>query len=166
MKLDLNLLITAYINEKATTKILPYKSIIDDFIFHIKFKYDSDIKSLNTVLNELKEIEINRIKYFIKEYLHCRLNKIRINIFVDDSFLNLKEKIFKNKYINLLENYNLSIDESKSTNNVEFIGFIVNKNAEKIILDGEIIDLIIGDFYISNIDDVFDKLLNDVISLV
>ena len=66
----------------------------------------------------------------------------------------------------LLEDYNLPIDESKSTSDVEFVGFIVNKNTEKVILDGEIIDLIIGDFYISNIDDIFDKLLSNVISLV
>ena len=166
MKLDLNLLITAYINEKATTKILPYKSIVDDFIFHIKFKCDADIKPINTDLNELREIEINRIKYFIKGYLHCRLDKIRTNIFINDSFLNLKEKIFRSKYLMLLEDYNLPIDESKSTSDVEFVGFIVNKNTEKVILDGEIIDLIIGDFYISNIDDIFDKLLSNVISLV
>ena len=56
MKLDLNLLITAYINEKATTKILPYKSIVDDFIFHINYCQHDFILAFNFLGINLKTI--------------------------------------------------------------------------------------------------------------
>ncbi|KCZ75790.1 hypothetical protein H311_03223, partial [Anncaliia algerae PRA109] len=88
MKSALETLITNYQNEKNTEEILPYATEVVDFYKsaipnHINFMSTTK----NTILRSILEQEIERAKYFLKEYLLLRTRKISKRMRINMDFL-------------------------------------------------------------------------------
>lgn len=176
MRPTVNKLVQIYTSEKSIIRLLPFQSTINDYLFYLKDKFQAvegldtnvvtrlDYKSLDPLINELNEIETNRIKFFCKEYLRCRLDKIRKNPQVSTELLNPQEREFLERYLTIL-NAN-GLDFNHESPDVEYTGFIALRDMESVHLDGEMIDIKKGDFYIVNMDDVYDKWLDKSIKFV
>lgn len=165
MKSALETLITNYQNEKNTEEILSYATEVVDFYKsaipnHIKFM--STIK--NTILRSILEQEIERAKYFLKEYLLLRTRKISKRMRINMDFLSEKEREF---FLQMKEFYikgDIFVDEEYLCN--EVVGFISNLDGKTILLDGKVVTLKEGDFYICSIKDVYDLLCRNEVDLV
>lgn len=158
--LSLEKLIQVYTNEKATFKLLQYNRIVDDFNEVLKHH----IPNSNSLLNTFEEIELERIKYFVKEYILTRLDKIRDNLFVDDKLMSYEERLFKNQYKEMLINANIFAD--KPSKEYEIVGFIAQKKLEAVKIDGQIVEILPGDFFVANFDEIINYLEDDSAVLV
>jgi GINS complex subunit 4 len=161
--LDLEQLIQAYTNEKATKKLLLYDEIVDRFNFILK-STELNAENNTNLLTTLEEIELERIKYFVKEYILTRLEKIRNNIFLDERLMSIGERRFFEKYKEILTN--TSIYANKPSKEYEIVGFIVRKAVDNVIIDGQMVKLSPGDFFVANYDDIIDHLNDGSIVLV
>src|ERR1700754_3514486 len=94
-------LLQAYTNEKATQRLLKYEPVVDGFIKIIQSHEHSGVLTTG-ILDTFEEIEMERIKYFVKEYILTRLDKIRNNLFTDRALLGEKERSFADKYNELM----------------------------------------------------------------
>lgn len=161
---QLEKLIDSYINEKSTKTLLPYDNIVDDFNLILKntpLPLDDDTHKM------LAEIEIERISYFIKEYILCRFEKIRGNFYLETDLMSEGEKSFYLDYINLIKQegvYKEIVEEQQKP--TEFVGFIANRNMTSVKIDNDIIEIVEGDFFIADLQDVYYLLLDKSISLV
>lgn len=161
MFLNLAELIAAYSNEKATSTLLEYKYIVDEVRRWLEEKEEEDSVFENTVLKELVEIEHNRIKYYVNEYLALRFDKIRKNFFVDQKCLSMEEIEVRRKYFEILSNRNITKEHRQE--DIEFVGCYFNKKAQSFILDGEVQEINSGEFIVTKIEAVREYLdKNDV----
>lgn len=155
-------LIIAYTNEKSTTQLLPYNPLADDFSQMVKYQHTDP--SEPQLVRTLRELEIERIKFFVKEYIIIRLQKLNNNIFWTEDVMSPREIIYYRKYLSLLDaNGVLTRNESAK---IEYVGFYCVKNLENVKIDNEIIEISEGDFFVANLDDVMVYLKRGHIVLV
>lgn len=165
MKKAKDILITQYQNEKNTEEILPYSSEIVDFYEKAIPSLTSHMNSLtNTIVKSIIEQELERVKYFLKEYLMIRAKKIFLRMKIKTEFLSEKENLFHQKMVDLYKNEGIFVDEKSVSS--EVVGFISNISNKNILLDNKEVELKEGDFYIANIQDVLELLYNNEINLV
>lgn len=143
-------LIQAYSNEKATTKILQYEDVVEEFNTHLLEKQNEP--SASDISSTIREIERERIKYFVKEYILTRLNKIRENLFIDQDLLSQAERRFAEKYREMLIRSAVYTDQA--SREIEIVGFIAQKNLESVKIDNQIVEIFSGDFFVANYDDI------------
>lgn len=157
-------LINAYTNEKSTNALSKFDSIVEYYNSALQeIKPDIHELEINSILKQLQELEAERIKYFVKEYILCRFDKIRRNMHIDVAMLSEKERIFYENYIQSLKEKDIYCN---NTSNVfEFVGFIANKNIEAIKIDKEIIKILKGEFFVANLNDIREYLEHDDVSL-
>lgn len=161
MFLNLAELIAAYSNEKATNSLLEYKYIVDEVRRWLEEKEGEDSVFENTVLKELVEIEQNRIKYYVNEYLALRFDKIRKNFFVDQKCLSMEEIEVRRKYFEILSTRNITKEHKQE--DIEFVGCYFNKKAQNFYIDGEVQEINSGEFIVTKLEGVRDYLdKNDV----
>lgn len=144
-------LVQAYTNEKATTILLKYETIIDEFNAIIK-DHVLDDGSNSNLLNTFEEIEMERIKYFIKEYILTRLDKIRGNFFIEKALMSPKERVFAEKYKAMM--MKMSIYAEVPSKEIEVVGFIAQRKIKAMKIDEQIVEVFIGDFFVANYNDI------------
>lgn len=157
-------LIVVYTNEKSTSSLLPYNDIADEFNLILSNR-------LATVKNtiEIEELEIERIKYFIKEYILCRFDKICNNLYHDLALMSEDEKAFYLGYIQLQKKFDVyqeNVETAETINKNEFVGFIANRNIQAVKIDKEIVEIFEGDVFIASLVDVYSYLLDNSITLI
>lgn len=161
----LNNLISAYQNEKCTETLLPYASTVDYFVSliprHVQF-----IDTLeNPVIRNIHELEVERVKYFIKEYIQTRLRKLNFDLYIDRSLLSKRELVFYEKYINLVKKRDIYVEERGMPKKNEFVGFYCLVDINSIKIDGSVLEMFKGDFFVAPLDDVAELLRNNEIIL-
>ncbi|KAI5147976.1 GINS complex subunit 4 [Enteropsectra breve] len=157
-------LIEAYLNEKACKMLLPYNCIADEFLGYLQ---NEDASSMGSdIIRSLKELERERIQFFVKEYILVRIEKINANLYLETSLLNASERIYYSKIKSALENYiDIPVGPSKDGRD-EYIAFRCIKKMENVKIDGEVINIAEGSFVIANIKEVIDFLVPGFIVLV
>jgi GINS complex subunit 4 len=159
-------LIRIYKNEKNTMTLLPYDKDVTDTLKHIipkQIEYMSRIKS-NTVIKFVYEQDLERVKYFMKEYLKARLSKIESNFFVRRDHLSQEEAAFLDKIIEIYKKR--GIYHESSINSKECVGFIVLCDRKMVQIDGNLIEIHKGDFFVAALADVIDLLYSGEIALI
>ncbi|EPR79242.1 Sld5 domain protein [Spraguea lophii 42_110] len=161
-------LIHAYRNENSTFIILQYKNnIISNILDMITVQKDY-VKTLDNfpVIKAICEQELERVKYFISQYLKLRIKKIQSyhsNIIIEN--LSDKEKEFYYRIIQLykeIDVYHTNIEEEG-----DIVGFIAVENLGYVVLDGnDAVQIQRGDFFIADIKDVYSFLDNGEIILL
>lgn len=148
--LDLENLIRVYNNEKSTKKLLKYDPIVDEFNLRIS---QSDNKSVSSEISRaIEEIEIERIKYFIKEYILTRIDKLRQDFFLDVEMMSESEKLYYSQYLELCKQSNIYVDQQSK--DVEIIGFVAKRELDGVKIDDEIVKIYNGDFFVANYEDI------------
>lgn len=142
-------LIQAYINEKSTSKLLHYESVVDDFNTLLRYHRN---ESENKITQTIEEIERERIGYFIKEYILVRFEKIKSNFFLDRNLMSLNEKKFFDSYIEIMKKSEIYVDSP--SNDIDIVGFIAQEKIDGIKIDDQIVEVFAGDFFVGNYDDV------------
>lgn len=155
-------LIIAYTNEKSTARLLPYCPVADEF---------SDILAKTQisptdppVLKALREIEMERIKYFVKEYVLVRLAKLNSNVFLADNLMSGREVAYYRKYIAMLGRNDILAD--KESRSFEYVGFYCIRDLGSVKIDGEVVEVFEGDFFVASIDDIIEYLIQGHVILV
>ncbi|AFN83421.1 hypothetical protein EROM_071700 [Encephalitozoon romaleae SJ-2008] len=162
----LNDLILAYQNEKSAKRLLPYASCPMKHFLDVVSRRAGDMKALGkTIVRNVYELELERVKFFIKEYIRVRLKKLSTNLYVDRSFLSERETIFYEKYIGLLKERDIYVPEQKFCKKNEFIGFYCCVDVDGIMIDGELLEVFKGDFFVAPLSDVMDLLKRNEIIL-
>lgn len=148
--LSLDSLITAYGNEKSTDRMLPFSPIIEHF--NDALRSIGPLSDETQAIRTLRELEAERIRYFLKEYVVTRLSKLRRNIFIEENLLSPKEQVFYRKYLALLAKHGL-LTEQRGTS-IEYVGFYCVRDLSNVKIDNEAIEMYEGDFFVANMDDV------------
>ncbi|KAM0679823.1 hypothetical protein GINT2_001995 [Glugoides intestinalis] len=160
--LEMEKLISAYSNEKATSILLDYNSIVDEFNRTVSMcKLESNVAD---ILSTIKEIERERIKYFIKEYILIRLDKIRKNLFADLNCMSHAERTFAQEYQEMMRKAEIYADFPSK--DIEVVGFIAQKNLESVKIDNQAVEIFAGDFFVAFYDDVVNYIKNGYVLLV
>lgn len=164
--MNINDLIEAFLNEKSTTALLKYKEDVISKFHHrlqlqktFKFKIQDSI-----IIKNIYELEIDRIEYYLREYIMTRIEKLKRNLFIDVSLLSNNEKIFYEKYLNKLKEKGFVCENSCEDNVV--VGFICKKDLGNVILDEEDVEMYSGDFFVGPLSDVYSLVLNGDICLI
>lgn len=156
-------LITAYTNEKATAILLPYDTIVDDFNSTLR-ALPANTADESSLLATFKEIETERIRYFTKEYILVRLDKIRHNLFVDTELMSVDERLFAQKYRDLMVKYTVYTERADDQKAV--VGFIAQRKIEGVKIDDQVVEIHPGDFFIASYDEVIHYIKDGSITLV
>lgn len=156
-------LIQLYMNEKGTERLLKYDSLADEFN-QILQNTGPASEDTPKVVRTMQEIDQERVKYFVKEYIMCRFDKIRKNFYLDPSLMSQKEQVFYAKFLDLMRRTDLYFDTIAGDGH-EFVGFIANTNLKSVRIDTEVVDILEGDFFIANYDDISEHLVNGSVSL-
>ena len=85
MPINIQEIMSLYSNEKATWNLLPYSSSVELFLKWINNNTCTIENFKNRISFEIAELEKNRIMYFVHEYLAIRLDKIRTNLFIEQT---------------------------------------------------------------------------------
>lgn len=159
-------LVTAYQNEKCTKTLLPYASALVDHFLSLVHRQTEFINSLEmSLIRNIYELEVERVKYFVKEYIQTRLRKINSNLYVDHSLLSEGELVFYKKYIGLLKEEDIYIEEQRKEKGCEFVGFYCLGGINGVKIDGNVLEVFEGDFLVAPLDDVLELLKNNEIVL-
>ncbi|GAM25007.1 hypothetical protein SAMD00019534_081820 [Acytostelium subglobosum LB1] len=104
-----------WINEKCTSDLLPFQQeVVDEAMKQITLKEElcsKDITDTNQFTAFIYEMEIERLKYLIRSYLRCRLQKVeRYHAYITKKQymkgrLSTDEMHYCNKYALLVENH-------------------------------------------------------------
>ncbi|KAI5169912.1 hypothetical protein PAEPH01_1091 [Pancytospora epiphaga] len=155
-------LIVAYTNEKATRRLLPFCDVTDQLSSELKaYRENSEEPQ---IVRELRELEHERLKYFTREYILTRLEKLKSNIFLDKSLMGSREVRYYEKYLALLDKHGLLTD--KESQDHDYVGFYCLKSLDYVKIDNEVNEIFEGDFFIANIDDIFEYVKRGYINLV
>ncbi|CAD25709.1 hypotheticalprotein v26.11 [Encephalitozoon cuniculi GB-M1] len=162
----LNDLILAYQNEKSTKRLLPYALHLIDYFLDIISERTEHVKALNkSIVKNIYELEIERVKFFVKEYIQTRLKKMSMNLYVDLSLLSGGELALYEKYIDLLKKRDVYVTKQKFHKVHEFVGFYCCTDISGAVIDGELLEMFKGDFFVAPLDDVMDFLKRNEIIL-
>ncbi len=138
--IDIEKLINIYTNEKSTKLLLPYNNIIEEFNDYLKQYILAQQNSEDPqIIKAIKEIEIERVGYFIKEYIQCRFDKIKKNLYLDTSFMSKGEQIFYKKFLELIKKKGIYQENEPSM--VENVGFVANKNIDSVKIDDDVVKI-------------------------
>lgn len=160
---SLERLIQAYTNEKATVKLLPYNGVANEFNLILKER-EIDCGSSVSLSSTFEEIELERIKYFVKEYVLTRLDKICADFFIDQSLMGKEERKFAEKYKEMMIRASVYVD--KPSKEHEIVGFIAQRNLEAVKIDGQIVEILSGDFFVASYDDIASYIWDGSVVLV
>jgi GINS complex subunit 4 len=162
--LDFERLLNAYNNEKSTRKLLKYNSIIDEF--NLRIQYSISKQASSEISKTIEEIEIERIKYFIKEYILTRMDKLRSNFFLNIELMSENERRFYIKYLDLCKQRNILVDQNQPSNDIEIVGFRAKRELDGVKIDDEIIKISNDDFFVANFYDIENFIEDGSISLL
>lgn len=162
MKINLRDLVVILRNEKATKKLLNYNRMFDDISNIVQENLKN--RPNNPVVATIKELEAEHIKYILKQYILTRIEKIRMNIPQDTSLMSHAEKIFYLKYYECLSEQNIFKDKinissfddpfQKQNKQLEYVAFICTKKISGFKVDGTVIEVYEGDFFVAKFDEV------------
>lgn len=162
--LDFEKLLNAYNNEKSTRKLLKYNTIIDEF--NLRIQYSASKQASSEISKTIEEIEIERIKYFIKEYILTRMDKLRSNFFLNTELMSENERRFYIKYLELCKQRNIFVDQNQPSNDIEIVGFRAKRELDGVKIDDEIIKIYNDDFFVANFYDIQNFIEDGSISLL
>lgn len=160
--LPLETLITSYINEKATSNLLAYNAVADIFIEKMK-DTSEDVQEPEFVRN-VREMERERIKYFLKEYIITRLEKINSNLFHSEENMSSREASYYRKYLELVRESDVVGEKIDSAS--EYVGFYCIKDVHGVKIDSEILEVYEGDFFVARFEDVAHLIREECIVFV
>lgn len=154
-------------NEKACRSLLPYESEVVEFFYNKIEQHRVNVTSDIKIVKSIIELDIERVEYLLKEYILCRLHKLENNFFIDTSLLSSGEREFYEKYKKLFQEEDILDNEIEiKKHEDEVVGFICKDQALNIILDGEHIEIFQGDFFVTEMKNVFDLIKSKSIRLI
>lgn len=154
-------LITAYLNERNTKEILPFFTKIE--IIKSKMKTQKEkIKRITGKLKHIYEKEYERISFFLFQYLNIRIKKMK-NFNLEQHLLSFEELRFYNGTTELAKKYEFFHDAPFL--NKEYVGFIVVSD-KNVIIDGNHLEIMNGDFYVCEIEDIRQLVYNGDVFLI
>lgn len=163
--MNINTLIEAYLNEKSTPVLLKYKEVVISYFYHkLQLQKKNKIENLNNIIKNIYEIEIDRIEYYLKEYILIRLEKLKKNMFIDTLLLSDEEKVFYEKYINKLKEKGIVCDNKSKE--YYAVAFICKKDLGNVVLDEEEVEMYDGDLFVGPISDIYSLILNEDVCLI
>jgi hypothetical protein len=153
--------IGAYLNEKNTRTLLRYnKEMFDGTAYLLalqrkersKLEKEESFDEGRRAVVHMYSVEIERVEWVLKEYLLVRLEKIKNNFYLDDEeLLSPGERAFYKKYVDLNKRYGVYQEGEKGLPEIEYGGLYVLEDLGRMVIDGELLDLRKGGFYIANI---------------
>lgn len=159
-------LILAYQNEKSTRRLLPYASRpVDHFLAIVSKRTESIGKLDRSVVKNIYELEAERVKFLLKEYIQTRLRKISADLYVDKTLLSGRESIFYESYLGLLKERDVYVEKQRLNKTNEFVGFYCLVDVYGVMIDGEPLEMLKGDFFVAPLDDVADLVKKNEIVL-
>lgn len=162
-------LIESVVNEKSCNSLLPYDRETFDYFYSKlqEYKNKEDQSNESKLIVSVKELDLDRIEYLLKEYLLCRLNKLKHNFFIDTSLLSEAELKFYDAYIKIFQEEDI-LDKEIETERFqnEVVGFICKAKSINLLLDGEQIEVFKGDFFVTEIKNIFRFIKNKSVRLV
>lgn len=168
-------LTTLFLNERNTRHLLSYNKEVVERVLYLVETQKTKITHSSTLLSSIYAMEVERLEWLVKEYVITRLKKITNNFYLSDAQLeNMadREKTLYHRYIALNKEYNVYVDldtanasirgveEERSEQRTEFVGFYVLEDVGPTALGGEILNLKEGDFYIGSVEEVREGLLS------
>lgn len=159
-------LIQAYRNEKCTRELLPYAEDVMEFLrknLPKQIEYAESLKN-TSVIKSIYEQEIERVKYFMNEYIIARMKKINQNFGVDKRMLSSYELEYYNTIYNLYKEEDVFVEEEWKSE--EFVGFISLVDNENVVLDHNPVELRVDGFFVAPFKDVVSLLHKNEIYLV
>lgn len=176
----LSSVIASYTAEKATSNLLPFNPAADTLSAQIAALPPSEITdSSDAALAAIQDIEIERIKFFLKEYVLTRVEKMHSNIFVPETHMSPSELVFFQGYKQLLAAQGIpleplsapsSADEKAGAHDIiqrkEFVGFVCTRTLNSVRLDSEVLSLYEGDFFVAPWDEVAPYVYDGSVRLV
>ncbi|ELQ76138.1 putative alpha-helical protein, potentially involved in replication/repair, partial [Trachipleistophora hominis] len=118
------------------------------------------------LLKSLYEQELERVKYILTDYLRVRLIKLQNNFYVNTEYLSEYEKVFYQKLVEKFKEYDIFTEQNEEYVDFECVGFIALVDIGKVIIDGNSVDVLAGDFFVAQLADVKHLLLDRKIMLV
>ncbi|KAF9764980.1 DNA replication complex GINS protein sld5 [Nosema granulosis] len=162
-------LIEIFINEKSCKSFLPFEYEVVDYFYKRILNQREKLESCTEpkIVKSIMELDIDRVEYLLKEYILIRLNKLKTNFFVDSSLLSDGEKDFYFNYLKLFQEEDILDNEIESKKHEEeVVGFVCKAKSINIILDGEHIEIFQGDFFVTEIKNIFDLIKSKQVRLV
>lgn len=160
--------INDYRNEKNTRKLLPYREETVSHLRELIKSQEEYVGSLreHKLLKALYEQELERIKYVLTDYLKIRLMKLQKDFYVDSEYLSEYERVFYQKLVEKFKEYDVFVEQKEEYNDYECVGFIALVDIGNIVIDGNRVDVLAGDFFVAQLADVKHLLLDRKIMLV
>lgn len=159
-------LIAAYQNEKCTDALLPYASAPVEHFLGLIPKQTEFVSSLEaSATKNVYELELERIKYFIKEYIQTRLKKLASDLYIDHSLLSERELVYYKRHIGLLKERDIYVERQERRRSREFVGFHCLVDINSIEIDGNVLEVFRGDLFVAPLDDVMELLKRNEIVL-
>lgn len=155
-------LIAAYTNERSTERLLPHSPVADEFnqIARRAGAGPGDPQIVRT----LRELEIERIRFFVKSYVLARLQKLGSSIFLDTALMSAREAAYYERHRSLLGRHGVLTDRKSPS--FEYVGFYCVRSLESVKIDDSVVEVLEGDFFVASIDDVVEYLKGGHIVLV
>lgn len=157
-----------YQNEKNTIYLLPCRSKI---ISELKQEILSQTEYLSELTHDkqykvLYEQELENINYFLVDFIKIRLEKIQKNFYIDESFMSVNEAKFHKKLINRFKDLDIYVKSESKYNDREYVGFIAQEDIGNVIIEGNSVDISIGDFFVVKFSEIEDLLKEGKVLLV
>lgn len=139
-----------YRNEKNTRKLLPsHQNTIRELLIQIKYQeeYIDQIKEQKQ-LKAIYEQEIEYLKFIIADYLKVRINKIQKDFYISEINMSENELIFHKKLKEKYKKLDIYVEKTHNYEDIECIGFIALEDIGSVVIEGKIIDISLGDFFV------------------
>jgi GINS complex subunit 4 len=147
-------LILAYQNEKGVEELLPYEEAVVGYFVEAIGQQMELARSVELTIRSVYELETERIRYFLKEYLSTRIHKMQGNLYLDASLLSERERVFYERYLGLLEKRDVRVARREGTEDAEFVGFYALVDMSNVRIDGSVVEVFKGDFFVGPFADV------------
>jgi hypothetical protein len=161
----LNALLTAYQNEKGTKTLLPSLREFPEIIDIIKKRSES-INLCTGVCRHILELELERIKFIAKEYVHTRMQKILSDFNVDTNLLSETEARLYSAYVDLNKQRGIYTNSQSAQSYDEYVGFFCVADAGNILIDGVPLNMTKGDLFVASLSNIKELLIKGLVVLV
>ncbi|KAM0671683.1 hypothetical protein CWI42_120010 [Ordospora colligata] len=160
----LNTLLIAYQNEKGTKALLPSLRELPEIIEIITKRFET-IKLSIGVRRHILELELERIKFIAKEYVHTRMQKILSDFNGDVKLLSDSETRLYSAYVDLNKQRGIYINCQSAQYYDEYVGFCCLDNVGNILIDGVPLNMVKGDVFVASLSNIKELLIKGQVML-
>ncbi|KAH9410542.1 hypothetical protein HK407_12g16710 [Ordospora pajunii] len=160
----LNALLIAYQNEKGTKTLLPLLRELPE-VMDVLIKRSESIKSCTGVGRHILELELERIKFIAKEYVHVRMQKMVSDFNIDTALLSDSEARLYSAYMDLNKQRGIYTNNQSVHSYDEYVGFCCMADVGNILIDGLPLNMIKGDVFVASLSNIKELLTKRLVVL-